>query len=276
MTRVKRSVHARKKRRETLERTKGFRGEANSNYKRAKEAVMKADAYAYRDRRNRKRDFRRLWITRINAAARLSGLSYSRLVHGLKLAKGGKLIDTTSGNYELKEVELEVPPTAEALQQLKTPSLDKLEQCLVRGAEMQANPESPLAGEGVEEAGVIVPQTTSDGFQPGPIAGWWPHDFNLRRLTLQTGAYVSFHARKEVEVLFVQSGTIEVGWRNGEQDESLIMGAGDTLSVPVGVQHSFRNTASAPAVLFVVRGTEDPQMPTFASTPTQQFASAAG
>ena len=195
--------------------------------------------------------------------------------HGLKLAKGGKLIDTTSGNYELKEVELEVPPTAEALQQLKTPSLDKLQQCLVRGAEMQANPESPLAGEGVEEAGVIVPQTTSDGFQPGPIAGWWPHDFNLRRLTLQTGAYVSFHARKEVEVLFVQSGTIEVGWRNGEQDESLIMGAGDTLSVPVGVQHSFRNTASAPAVLFVVRGTEDPQMPTFASTPTQQFASAA-
>ena len=76
MTRVKRSVHAKKKRRETLERTKGFRGEANSNYKRAKEAVMKADSYAYRDRRNRKRDFRRLWITRINAAARLNGMSY--------------------------------------------------------------------------------------------------------------------------------------------------------------------------------------------------------
>ena len=67
MTRVKRSVHARKKRRATLELTKGFRGEAHSNYKRAKEALMKADAYAYRDRRNRKRDFRRLWITRINA-----------------------------------------------------------------------------------------------------------------------------------------------------------------------------------------------------------------
>src|SRR3977135_2338367 len=70
MTRVKRSVHARKKRRATLELTKGFRGEAHSNYKRAKEALLKADAYAYRDRRNRKRDFRRLWITRINAAAR--------------------------------------------------------------------------------------------------------------------------------------------------------------------------------------------------------------
>ena len=86
MTRVKRSVHAKKKRRATLALTKGFRGEANSNYKRAKEALMKADAYAYRDRRNRKRDFRRLWITRINAAARECGMSYSQLIHGLTLA----------------------------------------------------------------------------------------------------------------------------------------------------------------------------------------------
>ena len=86
MTRVKRSVNARKKRRATLERTKGFRGEANSNYRRAKEALMKAESYAYRDRRNRKRDFRRLWITRINAAARLNGMSYSDFMHGLKLA----------------------------------------------------------------------------------------------------------------------------------------------------------------------------------------------
>ena len=83
MTRVKRSVGARKKRRAVLEQTKGFRGEAHSNYKRAKEALLKADAYAYRDRRNRKRDFRRLWITRINAAARVNGMSYSQFMHGL-------------------------------------------------------------------------------------------------------------------------------------------------------------------------------------------------
>ena len=86
MTRVKRSVHARKKRRATLDRAKGYRGEAHSSYKRAKEALMKAEAYQYRDRRNRKRDFRRLWITRINAAARLNGLSYGQFIHGLKLA----------------------------------------------------------------------------------------------------------------------------------------------------------------------------------------------
>ena len=86
MTRVKRSVHAQKKRRSTLERTKGFRGEANSNYKRAKEALMKAEAYQYRDRRNRKRDFRRLWVTRINAAARQEGMTYSTFIHGLQVA----------------------------------------------------------------------------------------------------------------------------------------------------------------------------------------------
>jgi large subunit ribosomal protein L20 len=86
MTRVKRSVHARKKRRATLDRTKGFRGEAHSSYKRAKEALMKAESYAYRDRRNRKRDFRRLWIVRINAAARLEGMSYSQFMHGLREA----------------------------------------------------------------------------------------------------------------------------------------------------------------------------------------------
>ena len=100
MSRVKRSVHARKKRRATLERTKGFRGQAHSSYKRAKgyrgdasrryrkakETVMKAESYAYRDRRNKKRDFRRLWIVRINAAARQEGMSYSQFMHGLKEA----------------------------------------------------------------------------------------------------------------------------------------------------------------------------------------------
>jgi large subunit ribosomal protein L20 len=86
VTRVQRAVGAKKKRRKALERTKGFRGLANSHYKQAKEAALKADAYAYRDRRNRKRDFRRLWITRINAAARLNGSSYGEFMHGAKLA----------------------------------------------------------------------------------------------------------------------------------------------------------------------------------------------
>ena len=86
MARVKRSLHAKKKRRATLERTKGYRGQANSSYKRAKEALLKADSYAYRDRRNKKREFRRLWIQRINAAARREGMTYGTFMHGLTLA----------------------------------------------------------------------------------------------------------------------------------------------------------------------------------------------
>jgi large subunit ribosomal protein L20 len=84
VSRVRRSVNSRRKRKATLARAKGYRGQAHSSYKRAKEALLKADSYAYRDRRNRKRDFRRLWIVRINAAARREGMSYSQFMHGLR------------------------------------------------------------------------------------------------------------------------------------------------------------------------------------------------
>ena len=87
MARVKRSVHGKKKRREVLEQAKGYRGLKKNSYKKAKEQVMKSLAYSYRDRRARKRDFRRLWIIRINAGARQNGLSYNQLMHGLKLAE---------------------------------------------------------------------------------------------------------------------------------------------------------------------------------------------
>ena len=86
MSRVKRSVHARKKRRKVLKEAKGYYGRKHSSYRFAKEQVQRSGMYAYRDRRNRKRDFRRLWIIRINAAARREGLSYSELMHGLRLA----------------------------------------------------------------------------------------------------------------------------------------------------------------------------------------------
>jgi large subunit ribosomal protein L20 len=86
MPRVKRSLNARKKRREVLEQASGYWGLKSKVYRRAKEQVMKSGNYAFRDRRARKRDFRRLWIIRINAGARQHGLSYSKLMHGLKLA----------------------------------------------------------------------------------------------------------------------------------------------------------------------------------------------
>src|SRR2546428_8546484 len=86
MPRVKRSVHARKKRRKVLEQAKGYWGIKKSSYKYAKEQVEHSLVYAYRDRKNRKRTFRRLWIVRINAAARQNGLSYNQLIAGLRKA----------------------------------------------------------------------------------------------------------------------------------------------------------------------------------------------
>ncbi len=87
MARAARSVHARKKRRKVLDQAKGYRGTKHSSYKRAKEQVWKSGVYAYEGRKQRKRDFRALWIQRINAGAREHGLSYSKLIHGLKLAE---------------------------------------------------------------------------------------------------------------------------------------------------------------------------------------------
>ena len=80
MPRVKRSVHARKKRRKVLEQAKGYWGLKSTNYTYAKEQVEHSLAYAYRDRKNRKREFRRLWIMRINAGARAHGLSYNQFI----------------------------------------------------------------------------------------------------------------------------------------------------------------------------------------------------
>jgi len=86
MPRVKGGPRSRRRHKKVLKATKGQRGTKHALFRRANEALLKSRWYAYRDRRNRKRDFRRLWIARINAASREHGLSYSRFIHGLKLA----------------------------------------------------------------------------------------------------------------------------------------------------------------------------------------------
>jgi large subunit ribosomal protein L20 len=87
MSRVKRAVHARKKKNAYFKAAKGYRGGRSRLLRTVKEAVERARCYAYRDRRTKKRDFRSLWIIRVNAAARICGLTYSKLIHGLKLAE---------------------------------------------------------------------------------------------------------------------------------------------------------------------------------------------
>ena len=86
MARVKNGVATKARRKKILKQAKGYFGSKHRLYKTAKEQVMHSGKYAYRDRRNKKRDFRKLWITRINAAANNNGISYSKLIHGLKVA----------------------------------------------------------------------------------------------------------------------------------------------------------------------------------------------
>ena len=87
MARVKRSVNAKKKRREVLDQASGYRGQRSRLYRKAKEQTLHSATYSFRDRRAKKGDFRSLWIQRINAAARMNDITYNRLIHGLRLAE---------------------------------------------------------------------------------------------------------------------------------------------------------------------------------------------
>jgi len=112
LPRVRHQVAARKRRKKVLKKAKGYYGGRRKLYRTAKETVQRAMAYSYRDRRNKKRDFRSLWIIRINAACRLLGLSYSRFMNGLK--KLGVTIDRKN----LAEIAVKDPQTFAQLAQM--------------------------------------------------------------------------------------------------------------------------------------------------------------
>ncbi|MGH3455399.1 MAG: 50S ribosomal protein L20 [Nocardioidaceae bacterium] len=117
MARVKRSVSAQKKRRTTLERASGYRGQRSRLYRKAKEQVQHSMNYAYRDRRARKGDFRRLWIIRINAAVRQHDMTYNRFIQGLKAA------EVEVDRKHLAELAVNDPAAFEALVELAKKSL---------------------------------------------------------------------------------------------------------------------------------------------------------
>ena len=112
MARVKRAVNAQKKRRTVLEASAGYRGQRSRLYRKAKEQMLHSMQYAYRDRKDRKGDFRQLWITRINAAARANGMTYNRFIQGLKIA--GVEVDRKI----LSELAINEPATFAALVEL--------------------------------------------------------------------------------------------------------------------------------------------------------------
>ena len=176
---------------------------------------------------------------------------------GLRPRVSGPWIDDSGGALLLREV------SAQGEGDAAMPVAGALADCVIAAAAIAPNAASALAAEGVDEAGVVVPCATRDGFNAGPVRGWWRHGFNLRLLTLQSGAYVPAHIRQESEVFLVHEGTLEVRWDGG----AIMLGAGDTLSVPTGLPRALRNTTSRCCRSFVVRGSEDPAPPLFQSRP---------
>src|SRR5579872_3000439 len=126
MARVKRGVTAHARHKKVLELAKGYRGRGSTAYRVALERVEKALRYAYRDRRNRKRDFRGLWIQRINAGAREHGLTYSQFMHGLKLA-GVDLDRKVLSDLAIREPEAFAAIIAQAQSALESGALDNAE-----------------------------------------------------------------------------------------------------------------------------------------------------
>jgi len=178
--------------------------------------------------------------------------------YGLVLLKGGRLIDTTKGEAVPANAERESPPDPETIRRLSSPTDRALAHGVLRIAELEPNPQSPLAAPGVEECAVITPTITGDGFRPGPIVGWWHHGFNLRCLKLAGGSLISAHRRREEEVVFVQSGALDVAI----DGVPARLAAGDVLSVPKIAVRQY--SAAADTVAFVVRGGDAPAAPEFA------------
>ncbi|MBU8540375.1 cupin domain-containing protein [Falsiroseomonas tokyonensis] len=179
--------------------------------------------------------------------------------YGLVLLEGGRLVDTTVGERVPEGAVRQQPPGPEQIAALATPPAERLQGCVVKAGDLRANPHSPLAREGVEELPIIGPASTGDGFEPGPIIGWWPHGFNLRALRLESGASVPSHVREEEEVIFVHRGVLQVTTPQGE----IIMGPGDTFTTPKGLPRSFRASSSNGVAAYVVRGGDAPAAPRF-------------
>ena len=197
--------------------------------------------------------------------------------YGLVLLEGGRLVDTTQGESVPEGARREARTSPETVARLATPVDRDLEgACVARLGELTANDASPLAGDGVAESGVIVPNRTGDGFEPGPISGWWPHGFNLRLLTFAPTGATPWHERDEEEVLFLHAGSVDVAWYDGAGGSgTLTLAPGDTMTVPKGVSRRFVNRSEerpddtermtddhdGVSRMFVVRGGDAPAAP---------------
>ena len=175
--------------------------------------------------------------------------------HGLILLEDGSLIDTTRGERVPDGKRLMSPTTDEDVARLRRMTAEELTDCVVRRGALDAGPTSDLSGPGVAERPIIGSANTAEGIAAGALD--WPHGFHLRHLTLDAGATTARHRRGEEEVLLVHRGSLTVE----TADSRMRIGAGDVLTLPVGIARRFRNSGEKPAEVYVVRGGDQPGAP---------------
>lgn len=178
--------------------------------------------------------------------------------HGLVLLASGRLIDTRRGE-KIPDDDRPMPATSAAdMARLATLDSAGIAACTVKRSELRAAAQGPFAHlAGVAECPIVGPASAAERLPAGRLA--WPHGFHVRSLRLAPGARIPRHRRLEAEVLLMHRGALAIEWDGG----ALELGAGDTLTVPIGLPRTFANRGSQPVEVYVVRGGDAPSAPAF-------------
>jgi quercetin dioxygenase-like cupin family protein len=175
--------------------------------------------------------------------------------YGLTLLEDGTLIDSAKGDVLPADARPMKPTTAEEVARLYIPSLDEARSFAVAPDQFGSLPSGPLSQDGIEERAVLGPRNDREMVGAGKLN--WQHGFHLRRLTFRAGASSRPHRRSQPEVLFVQEGELHVDWPDGR----LVLGTGDTFTVPVGLRRTYSSAVGA--IVFAVHGGDHPEGPQF-------------
>ena len=176
--------------------------------------------------------------------------------YGLALLENGQLIDTANGEKAPADASFMPPTSRETVANMRKIKGSELQKCVYRVAEFTAAPTVLSAKtEGVEEIPVIGAANPVEGIAAGKMA--WPHGFHLRCIKLSPGSLIERHHRLEEEVIYVFAGSLAMEW----QDDRLVLGRGDVLTIPKRLHRLFRNAGEETAIIYVLRGSDRPQAP---------------
>jgi mannose-6-phosphate isomerase-like protein (cupin superfamily) len=192
--------------------------------------------------------------------------------YGLVLLENGSLVDTTRGESVPDNLAPMPRTTDEQVAAHRVMSVDEMLACVSTFGEQSNAPESALGsfGSGVREFALIGEANPGEGIGSGKLA--WPHGFHVRRMDFRPGASLAFHSRNEEEVLYLFRGSLAFEWADG----SLDLEPGDVLTVPVGLEHGYRNLEADDAIAYVVRGGDNPAAPNWLASELSAAEIAAG